>query len=260
MVLWNLDPVLLSAGPLEIRWYGLFYALGFLLGYLILKKSAKELGITRKDVEDYILLLVMGGILSARIFYVLVYNPLYYFANPLQIPAVWQGGLSIHGGLLGAILVTWFFCKKKRVNFYALADLLVVPLALAMVFVRIANYLNGELWGTVTSVPWCVEFPWVDGCRHPSQLYEAAYSMVLFWMLFLLQQGRRLTRGVLFWLFIGGYGLFRFLVTFLREPDPTDPLWLGIALGQWLSLAMVLAALAWLGAFLRTGHPILRES
>jgi len=175
-----------------------------------------------------------------------VYNPGYYFSHISEIIAVWQGGLSIHGGLVGAILVTYYWCKKHKVRFYHIADLLVVPLSLVLVFGRITNFVNGELWGKITNVSWCVEFPRADGCRHPSQLYEAGYSLMLFFILLAAQTRKRLREGTLFWTFLGLYGLFRFLVTFYREPDPTDPVLLGLAIGQWLSLAMVGVTVWWL--------------
>lgn len=242
MLIWDLNPILLSLGPLEIRWYGLVYALGFILGYYVLKRSQV---LTKKQAEDYIFLLVMGSIIMARLFYVFVYNPSYYLSNLGQIPAVWQGGLSIHGGLLGAVLVTWYFCRKHGIGPYDIVDRLVAPLALVLVFGRMANYVNGELPGTTTSVPWCVMFPGVEGCRHPSQLYEAGYSLLLFFILYLLGFSKSLQKGVLTWTFIGLYGLFRFLTTFFRLPDPSDPVLLGIAIGQWLSLIMVALSVAW---------------
>jgi len=242
MIVWDLNPVLVSLGPLEIRWYGLVYALGFYLAYYVLIKTKT---LVKREAEEYIFLLVMGSIIASRLFYVLVYNPSYYIHNLLQIPAVWQGGLSIHGGIIGGILVTVYWCKKNGKSFYDLMDTLTLPLTLALVYGRIANYVNGELPGTHTTVPWCVSFPGVEGCRHPSQLYEAGYSLVLFVILFGLH-AKKYARGVLFWTFITLYGLFRFSVTFYRLPDPTDPVFLGLALGQWLSLAMFIVGGTWI--------------
>ena len=242
MYVWDLNPVAVQIGPFAIHWYGIVYAIGFLVAWWMLRQAAdKQLipNLDRKSAEDYIFLLVMGSIIMARLFYVFVYNPGYYFRHLSEVIAVWQGGLSIHGGLVGAVLVTYYWCKKHNIRFYHIADLLVVPLALFLGLGRITNFVNGELWGTVTNVPWCVEFPRAEGCRHPSQLYEAAYSFVLFGVLLWMQARKRLREGLLFWTFIGLYGLFRFLTTFFREPDPTDPVLLGLAIGQWLSLAMV---------------------
>jgi len=247
-MLWNLDPVAFSLGPLQVRWYGIVYALGFLLGYYVLYRAAKAKAIpnfTTKAADDYILWLMVGSILFSRLTYVLVYNPAYYLLRPLEMLAVWQGGLSIHGGLIGAIIMTAWFCKRHKIRFYAIADLAVIPLSLVLVFGRITNFVNGELWGRVTDVSWCVEFPGADGCRHPSQLYEAAYSYVLFVILFVMRESKRLREGVVFWSFITLYGLFRFFVTFFREYDPTDPAFLSLSIGQWLSLAMVVVSFVW---------------
>jgi len=263
MIIWNLNPVAFSIGPLAVRWYGIVYALGFLLGYWVLRQAAKRKLIERLTVrlaEDYILLLMLGSIIVARFTYVIVYNPLYYLQNPLEIPAVWHGGLSIHGGLLGAVIVTFYFCRKHRISFYRMADTLVVPLALVLVYGRIANYVNGELPGRVTSVPWCVQFPGVSGCRHPSQIYEALYSYALFWILFAMTQTKRFADGVIFWSFILLYGTMRFIVTFYRDFDPTDPAWLGISLGQWLSFVMVIAALLWFVTMKKQGRSLVRKA
>jgi phosphatidylglycerol---prolipoprotein diacylglyceryl transferase len=259
MIIWDLNPVAFSLGPVQIRWYGIVYALGFLLGHYVLRKAAREKlipNLTEKLAEDFILLLMMGSIIVSRLTEVLVYNPVYYFHNPLEIPAVWHGGLSIHGGLIGAVLVTIYFCKKYKINFYKIADILVVPLALVLVFGRLTNYVNGELWGRKTDVSWCVVFPGAEGCRHPSQLYEALYSYVLFVILLVMQEMKRFADGVIFWSFVFFYGLFRFVVTFYREFDPGDPGILGISIGQWLSLLMIAAALCWFWLMKRSGHPL----
>ena len=260
MITWDLSPVIVAVGPFQLRWYGLVYALGFLLAWWILRQAARQghiPNLTEKLAEDYILLLVMGSILGARLAYVALYNPAYYAAHLTRIPAVWEGGLSIHGGLLGAVLVTRYWTSKHQINFYHIADAIVTPLAFALVFGRLANWANGELWGRPSQVPWCVVFPHVDeACRHPSQLYESLYSYALFWILFLLGETKRLAAGVLFWTFITLYGCFRFLVTFTRALDPTDPGLVGLSIGQWLSAAMVLAGLWWLWRVKRTGHPL----
>lgn len=259
MIIWDLNPALLNIGPLEIRWYGLVYVLGFFLGYFVLKTAAKNKlipNLTEKLAEDYVFLLMMGSIIAARVVYVIAYNPLYYLHHILEIPAVWRGGLSIHGGLIGAIIVTIYFCRKHRINFYKIADILVVPLALVLVFGRLANYANGELYGRKTSVSWCVQFPYADGCRHPSQIYEALYSYVLFFILLALQQSKKFVDGVVFWSFIFFYGVFRFIVTFFREFDPSDPALAGLSIGQWLCILMMLAALIWFRAMHKTKHPL----
>jgi len=245
-----LSPDIVTFGPFALRWYGLVYVLGFLLAYAILLHAAKRKWVVRLDkegVEEYLFWLIVGSIASARLTYVLVYNFSYYFANPLKAIAVWEGGMSFHGGFLGAVLVTLWFSRKKGISFYKLTDLLVVPFALVLFFGRIANFINGELVGRVTDVAWCVNYPWLEGCRHPSQFYEAFTNLAQFAILLpLYVKGtlrKKLADGTVFWLFVLLYGLFRFLVNFWRAPDAGDPLLLGLMLGQWLSLLMVGAAL-----------------
>jgi phosphatidylglycerol:prolipoprotein diacylglycerol transferase len=250
MFIHNLDPVAFSIGMLEIRWYGLAYVAGFLLGYYVLYRAAqagKLKNLTPRRVEDYIFWLMLGGIIGGRLGEVLFFNLPYYVANPAEIIAVWHGGMSIHGGLIGGLAVTYWYAKKHKLRFYDIVDNLAWPLALALVFGRIANFINGELWGPITNVPWCVVFPTVGGCRHPSPLYEAGYSLVLFGILLLMSRKgivEKLPTGTRFWTFIGLYGLFRFIANFWREPDYGVTL-LGLQTGQWLSLVMVVLSALW---------------
>ena len=183
MFIHNINPVLFSVGPISVRYYGIIYALGFIIAYLVLRHFVKQGKIAHMrlaDIDDYIVWLVLGVVIGARVIdYVFFYWPA-IISDPVGLFRIWEGGLSFHGGLLGAALVTFWYCRKKKIVFYDLADLLVIPAALALFFGRIANFINGELWGTITNVSWCVQFPAVDGCRHPSQLYEAFYTLVIF--------------------------------------------------------------------------------
>ncbi len=255
MLVHNLDPVLLSLGPFQIRYYSLVYVIGFLLAYFLLKREADRGGVQNLDPEGAELLtlyLMVGTILCARLFYVLVYNPAYYSANFLKAFAVWEGGLSFHGALIGLVAGLLLFCRQKKVSFYDLADVLVVPGALMLFFGRIANFINAELVGVVTTpekTPWCFNFNQevADGervCRHPSQLYESLKNLLIFGSILFLKKydsfKKTMGRGVFFWVFVTLYGLLRFLVTFYRALDPFDPGYLGLSLGQWLSLPMFL--------------------
>lgn len=252
MYVHNLDPIIFSLGPFALRWYGLVYALGFLYAYYHMERAAKKgtIPLSVKASESYISLLIILSIVCARLVYVIVYNPLYYFHNPLHIFAVWQGGLSFHGGFLGAILATLWIQKKHKVSFYSLADSLVIPFSLVLVFGRIANFINGELVGSITNVSWCVVFPGIDGCRHPYQLYAALSHLLIFGiLLYLLHRKKTSTQesifhkeGVFFWTFVLLYGVFRFITDVVRTPDSTDPLFLGILLGQWLCIVMIVCA------------------
>ncbi len=243
----TLDPVLFSLGPIVIRWYSLVYIAAFLSAYYLLQHWARRGRLPRLTpelVEEYVVLLVIATIVGARLFHVLLYNPRFYLANPLESLMIWRGGLSFHGGLAGAFLASWWFCKRRGVSFYEIADLLVIPASLALFFGRIANFVNNELVGTVTSVPWCVTFRGFEGCRHPSQLYEAAKNLLVFVVLAGLSAREslreRLPKGFLFWLFFILYGAGRFLTDFWRAPEPGEWTPLNILTGQWLSLLMVL--------------------
>lgn len=234
----NLDPVLVNLGPLQIRYYGLVYAFGFILAMLILVNLAKRKEIKGFDVEkayDLTLIIILSSIIGARLFFELVYNFQSFINYPLQFFYFWQGGMSIHGGLLFGVLGVYYFCRKNKIHFYDVGDLLVMPLALMLFFGRIANFINGELYGKVTNVSWAVKFRGVEGYRHPSQLYEALKNIIIFFTLAWMKTFK-LRKGTIFWSFICLYGFLRFLVTFYRE---AEYYFLEIGIGQWISLLMV---------------------
>ena len=247
MFVHNIDPTLLHLGPFEIRYYGLVYVIGFLLAYYFLNKKKKDLNLTKDDVESYILYLMISVIVGARLFEVLFWEPGYYFSNPIKILAIWEGGMAFHGSLVGVVLVTYFFCKRKKSSFAKLADIIVIPAVFALALGRIANFINGELWGTVTNVSWCVKFSAADGCRHPSQLYGALKRFIIFGVLLALNRKKH-KPGFLFWIFIFLMGVGRFFLDFVRE----DLRFLGLSLGQYFSLAMVIISLIVLAKYYRT--------
>ena len=241
MFIHNIDPVLFALGPLEIRYYGVIYALGFVIAYFLLRHfiRQKKLQMQEQDLDTYIMYLMLGVVLGARIFEILFYNLLFYLEHPLEILAIWHGGLSFHGGLVGAILATWLFCRKKQVAFLHMADYVVIPTALALALGRIGNFLNGELPGRVTDVWWAVKFPGYDGFRHPSQLYESAKNILIFLVL-LVQVRKKRKDGYLFGLFLLLYGVLRFLVEFVREPETMVGF---LTMGQALSIPVALLGL-----------------
>lgn len=246
---YNLNPVIFSIGFIQIRWYSLVYIVGFILAFYVLKFAIekKKIKLTKKELDDFIFYFMISSIIGGRLGYVLFYNPLYYMSNLLKIFAVWEGGMSFHGGLLGAVLYSIYFTKRHKVTFYKLADLLVVPFAGVLVLGRIANFINGELFGHVTTpekTPWCVVY---DGeCRHPSQIYEAIKNLITFIVLLFMQFKIKLKEGIIFWAFVLIYGLGRFITDFWRAPDPTDPMLGGLLIGQYLSLIMVIFSLGFL--------------
>ncbi|MFQ5587392.1 MAG: prolipoprotein diacylglyceryl transferase [Nitrospiria bacterium] len=240
----NIDPVIFRIGPLAFRWYGMMYALSFISAIFIIRYIAlkKKLQITHEQISDLMLYGALGVILGGRLGYVLFYNPGYYVSNPSKIIAVWEGGMSFHGGLIGAILGGLYFCRRFKFPVYSVADVAIVSAPIGLALGRIGNFMNGELFGRETDVPWCMIFPaGGDVCRHPSQLYEAALEGgALFIILWVLSK-RDLAPGVVFWTMILGYGVFRFLVEFAREPDAHLGFLLGaFSMGQILSAPMIL--------------------
>ena len=255
----NISPVLAHFSvfgiPLEIRWYGLFYVLSFLIAYFMIKYLAKQrkLGITEDDVADLILYLLLGVVLGARLFYVIFYNPFFYLSNPLEIPAVWHGGLSFHGGLVGAVAAGRYFCRKKKISFYRLADIAVIPAALGLAFGRIGNFINGEVVGRITNLPWGVKFPGYEDFRHSSQIYESFKNLFIFVTLWSIKD-KKLPDGFLFWTFVTMYSIFRFLIEFVREPDAQLGFVLGpFTMGQLLTFPMFLIGVYMLYKLKRKG-------
>ena len=240
----NLSPVLAKLGPLEIRYYGLMYVLGFLFIYLMLRYLSREkkLELSKDEITDLMSYLIIGVIVFARLFYVLFYNLSYYLSEPFEIIAVWEGGLSFHGGLIGAVIVGLWYCREKKLEFYDLADFFVIPLGIALFLGRIGNFINGELYGRITTLPWGVKFNGVEGYRHPSQLYEAGKNLILFFTQWTLHE-RQLPKGFRFWLFVVMYSSMRFVIEFFREPDIQIGFVYGLTLGQWISLVMFVIGL-----------------
>jgi len=245
MFLHQIDPVLLSFWQLEIRYYGLMYALGLIITYFFLSYLARQrkMPLEKHDIADFLFYGIIGVIAGARIFYVLFYNLQYYLANPVKIIAVWEGGLSLHGGLAGIIIVAVLFCRNKKISFWEFADLAAIPLTVALMFGRIGNFLNNELYGRIAEVPWAVKFQGVEGFRHPSQLYQSFSKLVIFSVLWCVKD-KKLPRGVMFSLFLMMYSSFRFIVEFFRQPDPQLGFVISVfSMGQLLTIPVFLAGL-----------------
>lgn len=248
----NLDPVALSLGPLVVRWYGLAYVAGFALAAFIIYRIARRwrLGLTMDDLLTLMICAIVGVVVGGRLGYVLFYGDGYYFAHPLEILAFNQGGMSFHGGLVGLLAGGAVAARLTRVPYLTLADLGAIAAPLGLFFGRCANFVNGELWGAPTDGPWGVVFGGAAGMmpRHPSQLYEAVLEgLVIFCVLFALS--RRLPprpRGTFVGAFLMLYGIFRFLIEFVREPDvQLGYLWGGwLTMGQLLSAPLVVAGIA----------------
>ena len=251
----NIDPVFLRVGPLQFRWYGLMYLLGLMAAYFVIKGRAKQRGIplTKEQLYDMIVYAAVGVFVGGRLGYTLFYNFSYYIQHPLKIVAVWEGGMAFHGGLLGVIVALWLFSKRRGIPAMAVADLAAGSVTIGLGFGRLGNFINGELYGRVTDVPWCMVFP-TNGpeCRHPSQLYEAALEGVLLFTVLALINRLKPPNGTVFWSFITGYGLCRMVVEFFREPDAHIGFIFGqMSMGQVLSVPMILIGATMLALTLR---------
>jgi phosphatidylglycerol---prolipoprotein diacylglyceryl transferase len=254
----HIDPIIFHLGPLAVRWYGLMYLLGFLFAYFIIRHLARyrNLELSSAQLSDLLFYAVIGVILGGRLGYTLFYNSSYYLAHPLEIFAVWEGGMSFHGGLIGVVVCVLFFCIRQRLPVLLMSDILVTAAPIGLGLGRLGNFINGELWGRVTTVPWGMVFPGGGPApRHPSQLYEGFFEgLVLFAILYFLVR-RRVTAGTVFSSFFLGYGIIRFSLEFFRQPDAHLGFFWGEAtMGQLLSVPMILVGLVGLVYFQWKGH------
>jgi len=282
------DPVAVQLGPLAVRWYGLMYLLAFMQIVILGKFRARQNLLTGwhpRDVDDMLFYGVFGTILGGRLGYVLFYKPFYYFEHPAEVLAIWQGGMSFHGGFLGVLIALWLFARIRNKRWLEVTDFVAPLVPLGLAAGRLGNFINGELWGRVTSAaaPWAVYFPqaaaedkaWISAFpqeaaargltaiyeqvamlpRHPSQLYELALEGLVLFVLLWFYARRRRPLGAVSGLFLVGYGSFRFLIEYAREPDSfLGLLAMGMSMGQWLSLPMiVVGVLMMLWAYWRVG-------
>ena len=243
----TIDPVLVSVGGFSVRWYGLMYIAAFLIGHALLRRlvqTVHRIRMTDDQLGELVSTTVLGVILGGRLGYVLFYNLPYYIEHPLEIVAVWNGGMSFHGGLIGVALVGTWFIRKYHLSLLALGDLMVGPSALGLMFGRIGNFINAELPGRPTDLPWGMYFPGELVARHPSQLYAAGKDLFLFLLLWVVYH-RAKRDGTTLGVFLAGYGLLRFLVEFTREPDVQVGFIGPFTEGQLLSIPLMLLG-AWL--------------
>jgi phosphatidylglycerol:prolipoprotein diacylglycerol transferase len=250
----GIGPVALDLGFFQLRWYSLAYLAGIVVGWWYLLKLIARPGapMARRHADDMVFYATLGIILGGRLGYVLFYKPAYYFSNPLEILQLWDGGMSFHGGVIGTSLAILYMARKQGLQWLRIHDYVACCVPFGLFFGRIANFVNGELWGRVTHVTWAVRFPEVEEGvqflgppRHPSQLYEAGLEgIVLFlilWFLFWKTEARY-QPGKLVGTFILGYGIIRFALEYVRSPD-RHLVWLaeqtGLSMGQWLTLPMI---------------------
>jgi len=252
-----IDPVAIAIGPVSVRWYGLAYMAGILLGwlygrYLVARPElwGGKSPMTVSQADDFLLWITLGIVVGGRLGFVLFYEPSYFWQHPAEIPAVWNGGMSFHGGLLGVVLAVYFFSRVKGINPLSLGDVAAAATPFGLFFGRIANFINGELVGRESGVPWAMVFPGEgDAPRHPSQLYEAFLEGIVLFIILRIATHRylALTRpGTVFGLFLVFYGIFRSVVEFAREPHPGHPMDIGLFTpGVIYSVPMILIGL-WL--------------
>ena len=234
-----MNPVLFNLGSIEIRYYGILFALAILVSYFIIIRISKEKNIPRDTIEEVILYVTISIVVGARLFEVLFYYPSHYFNDPIKIFYIWEGGLASHGAILLSVITLYIYTKKKKLNFYEIADILVIPAALGAAFIRIGNFINSELVGKITSVPWAVKFEDNEGLRHPVQLYQSFTNTLTFFILYPLRN-KALKPGTLFWLFILLFSVFRFITEFFKDLPLDYGLHLyGLNLAQYISIILM---------------------
>ena len=243
----NFDPVALQIFSFEIRWYSLAYIIGILFGWIVGKRFFITNPVLKQTFDDFITYSILAIILGGRLGYVLLYNPKYYFYNFLDIFKIWEGGMSFHGGLIGVILASIIFAKKNNQNPYNYLDVVSIVAPIGIFFGRIANFINSELYGHETNLPWSVKFIQIDNLnRHPSQLYEAIFEgLILFLILiYFRRKGFMKIPGLISSLFLIFYSFFRFVIEFFRVPDEQlGYLFFNLSMGQIMSLTFFIAGI-----------------
>ena len=218
----NFDPVAIQIFSIEIRWYSLAYIIGILLGWILSKRFFIANVELKEKFDDFLTFVILGIIIGGRLGYVILYNPNYYLDNLIDIFKIWEGGMSFHGGLIGVVLASFYFAKKNNQNFFIYLDVISIVAPIGIFFGRIANFINSELYGTETNLPWAVQFIKIDNLyRHPTQLYEAIFEgLILFLILiYLRNKGLMKITGLMSGIFLICYSIFRFMIEFLRVPD-----------------------------------------
>lgn len=246
----QINPVAIDLGALQVYWYGLMYLFGFMAAWLLARARATTHGFEKSQVEDLLFYGALGVIIGGRLGYAIFYDLAANLENPINMLKVWQGGMSFHGGLIGVLLAMWLFTRKSGKSFFEITDFIAPLVPLGLFFGRIGNFINAELWGRVSDVPWAMVFPGGGPLpRHPSQLYQALLEGLLLFVLLWWFSARPRPRVAVSGLFLLGYGLFRFVAEFFRMPDPQYGYlafnWL--TMGQLLCLPMIIAGTIMMG-------------
>ena len=239
----NFDPVAIQIFSIEIRWYSLAYIIGILLGWILSKRFFISDVVLKEKFDDFLTFVILGIIIGGRLGYVILYNPNYYLDNLIDIFKIWEGGMSFHGGLIGVVLASFYFAKKNNQNFFIYLDVISIVAPIGIFFGRIANFINSELYGAETNLPWAVQFIKIDNLyRHPTQLYEALFEgLILFLILiYLRNKGLMKITGLMSGIFLICYSIFRFMIEFLRVPDEQiGYLLFNLTMGQIISLSLI---------------------
>ena len=242
-ITWDVGPELLNIGPLSVRWYGLLFAMAFIVGFQIMQWMYKRENKPVSDVEQLAIYMILGTVIGARLGHCLFYNPEYYLANPLEILMVWKGGLASHGASIGILISLYIYTKKKKVSFLWQMDRVVVATALGGSFIRLGNLFNSEIIGKATDVPWAFIFTKVDNVpRHPTQLYESIGYLIIFLILFFIYKNKykQLNDGFIFGLFLILLFTFRIIVEFFKENQTGFEQGMVFNMGQLLSVPFVI--------------------
>ena len=242
-ITWDVGPELLNIGPFSVRWYGLLFAMAFIVGFKIMQWMYKRENKPESDLEQLALYMIVGTVIGARLGHCLFYNPEYYLANPIEILMVWKGGLASHGASIGILISLYFYTKKKKVSFLWQMDRVVVATALGGSFIRLGNLFNSEIIGKAADVPWAFIFTKVDNVpRHPTQLYESLGYLIIFIILFIIYKNKykQLNDGFIFGLFLILLFTFRFFVEFFKENQTGFEEGMAFNMGQLLSVPFVI--------------------
>ncbi len=258
----SIDPIILSLGIVDIRWYSLAYIFGFIIGSILIKFINKRSlnTMTDKRIDNFLIWSIIGVIIGGRIGYVIFYQFNLFIENPIYIVKIWQGGMSFHGGLIGIIISIFIFCKKHHIDFFYLSDLVSIAAPIGLFFGRVANFINNELYGKITSFKFAIIYPEIDLYpRHPSQLYEALFEGIILFIILIIYFYKTKSKyivGRISGLFLFLYGLFRFFIEYLREPDHHIGLLFNlISLGQLLSIPLII-----IGSIIFVNHGIKKKT
>lgn len=262
-IVWDVDPEMFSLGPLTVRWYGLLFALSFVLGYLIMQKIFKKEHISQKVLDQLATFMIIATIVGARLGHCLFYEPEKYLSNPLDILMIWEGGLASHGAALGILVALFWFSKKNKKPYFWILDRIVIVVALAGFFIRMGNLMNSEIFGYVTDLPWGFIFKraydpaLAVNPRHPTQLYEGLSYLAIFFFLYwyYFKKDGKPQAGFLFAMFLILVFTARFLIEFLKEPQVEFEQSMTLNMGQWLSIPFVLIGLVILYFSLKKQKP-----